>query len=78
VDGDEHGGCEATARDLGALMPVYDFVCPSCRRELEVLRKIEDRDEVELCPKCNHVMHREVGAPKALWRMTEKFHPRSP
>ena len=32
-------------------MPIYEYVCKSCRKKFEVLRKISDISPVT-CPKC--------------------------
>ena len=33
-------------------MPVYEYFCPSCSRELEVLRPIRSASEYSDCPDC--------------------------
>lgn len=56
-------------------MPNYHYVCPSCGTEEDVLKKIEDIDTSEECPRCRKLMHREIEAPAIHWRNTPKFHP---
>ncbi len=31
-------------------MPIYEFRCPSCGRQFEELRKVDDRDRPARCP----------------------------
>ncbi len=33
-------------------MPVYEYGCPKCGAEFEVLRSLARADEPALCPKC--------------------------
>ena len=33
-------------------MPVYEYRCPKCGNEFEVMRPISKADEPALCPKC--------------------------
>jgi putative FmdB family regulatory protein len=33
-------------------MAVYEYVCPRCRREFELMRPISEADKPAKCPKC--------------------------
>ena len=33
-------------------MPVYEYRCPKCRTEFEVMRPMSEMDRPALCPKC--------------------------
>jgi len=33
-------------------MPIYEYICKSCKFEFEVLQKISD-DTLKICPNCN-------------------------
>jgi len=43
-------------------MPRYDFVCPECGKEVEVVRPMRDSDKIEVCPACNADMRRVYGS----------------
>ena len=34
-------------------MAVYDYVCPSCRMEFELMRPMSEADKAAVCPNCN-------------------------
>ncbi len=33
-------------------MAVYEYLCPKCRREFELMRPISEADKPARCPKC--------------------------
>lgn len=33
-------------------MAVYEYVCPKCRKEFELMRPISEADKPARCPKC--------------------------
>lgn len=43
-------------------MPRYDYQCPECLREREVVKPISQLDESELCEKCQKQMVRVLTA----------------
>ncbi|AKU43657.1 FmdB-like transcriptional regulator [Citrobacter phage Merlin] len=49
-------------------MPVYNYKCPACAQEIEVIRKISERDNEMICPVlcCSNQMERTVAAPKSV------------
>lgn len=45
-------------------MPLYDYKCPECGYEEEVMRKYENRDSLMPCPKCKSACQRQVSGGK--------------
>ena len=43
-------------------MPIYEFVCPKCGTEFEVMRPVSQSDEPARCPKCQTEARRQVSA----------------
>lgn len=41
-------------------MPVYDFHCPDCRRTEAVVRKVDQRDGLQMCSACSSSMVRRM------------------
>ena len=33
-------------------MAVYEYLCPKCRREFEVIRPMNEADKLGICPQC--------------------------
>lgn len=33
-------------------MPIYEFLCPKCESEFELMRPVSQSGEVGLCPRC--------------------------
>jgi putative FmdB family regulatory protein len=48
-------------------MPIYDFVCPACGREREVLRSL-DAASPELCDVCGSPMRKRLSLPAIVFR----------
>ena len=44
-------------------MPIYTFTCSYCGHEQDVIRKIIDRDILEICWRCREACYRKVSAP---------------
>jgi len=44
-------------------MPIYDYKCSKCLKEVEVLKPISDSDSVEECPFCEKRMVKKVASP---------------
>ena len=44
-------------------MPIYEFVCPNCSHEFELIRSFSD-NSMPACPQCaNEEVNRQVGRP---------------
>ena len=35
-------------------MPLYEYTCPKCNQEFELIRTLSERDEPTECPACGH------------------------
>lgn len=35
-------------------MPLYEYTCPKCGEEFELIRTLSERDEPTQCPRCGH------------------------
>lgn len=35
-------------------MPLYEYTCPKCNQEFELIRTLSERDEPAACPECGH------------------------
>lgn len=33
-------------------MAIYEYFCPTCKQEFEVMRPVSEADEPTFCPKC--------------------------
>ncbi|MEK7847290.1 MAG: zinc ribbon domain-containing protein [Chloroflexota bacterium] len=42
-------------------MPIYEFFCPKCRKEFEVMRPMSHKDDPAPCPTCGAPGQREVS-----------------
>ena len=54
-------------------MPTYEYRCltPSkrgCRKQFELVRKVGERDEPALCPKCGSLSERQLSTPALAFR----------
>ena len=47
-------------------MPLYDYVCPSCKQTVPTFRKIVERDNFTECPSCAVSMFRRISAPRVV------------
>ena len=47
-------------------MPRYDFVCPKCGEQDEVVRPMRDSDRIETCPACGADMRRVYTPPSVV------------
>ena len=44
-------------------MPVYEYACIECDKNLEVSRSFNDNEIVPACPVCGYKMSRSYSAP---------------
>ena len=44
-------------------MPFYRYVCPSCKDEVTLMRKVAERDLAVACKPCAEDRNRTVAAP---------------
>ena len=51
-------------------MPVYDYKCPSCGKQEDVMKKIDLSDRKEKC-ECGEVMEKQLHAPAVFWTIGE-------
>lgn len=42
-------------------MPIYEYRCPSCKLEFELLRPMSRADEVASCPRCHNSAERVLS-----------------
>ncbi|MCD6299604.1 MAG: zinc ribbon domain-containing protein [Dehalococcoidales bacterium] len=42
-------------------MPIYEYACPKCGLEFELLRPLSDADKNASCPKCNTEAGRKLS-----------------
>ena len=40
-------------------MPIYEYICPKCGAELEVLQKLND--DPPICEECSEEMEKQIG-----------------
>jgi putative FmdB family regulatory protein len=43
-------------------MPIYEYRCPSCGWEFELIRRMSEVDEEALCPKCGQKVGKLISA----------------
>lgn len=53
-------------------MPYYDYQCPICKHETEIVKKISEYDSPEQCPKCYNEMDRLISAGHFLYASVEE------
>jgi len=42
-------------------MPIYEYACPKCGQEFELLRPISDSDKTASCPQCKTKAERKLS-----------------
>jgi len=42
-------------------MPIYEYYCPKCRREFELLRSMNEADKPAFCPSCGAQAERLIS-----------------
>lgn len=42
-------------------MPIYEYVCPNCGCEFELLRPLSDAEKETSCPECQNVARRKLS-----------------
>lgn len=42
-------------------MPIYEYKCPDCQHEFDLLRPFSQSDEVARCPKCHQNAQRKIS-----------------
>lgn len=42
-------------------MPIYEYKCPQCTKEIEKIRKIAEREDPLECPECGSDMSVKVS-----------------
>lgn len=45
-------------------MPIYEFECSGCRKKIELVLPIKDRNSLQTCPECCGIMNRLVELPQ--------------
>lgn len=45
-------------------MPIYDYKCPQCESEFEVMLSLESYSPLRVCPSCNSPSPRKLSAPR--------------
>lgn len=61
---------------VGKLMPIYDYLCPKCRREMKnVITTFNDAEKI-ICSRCDVEMERRFPLPSEpkVKGGTKKFH----
>ena len=41
-------------------MPIYEYLCPKCKTEFELMRPFSEADKPAICPKCNSVAPKQI------------------
>lgn len=44
-------------------MPLYRYKCPTCSKQADLFRKIDERDLLASCSQCSFAMNRQLSAP---------------
>jgi putative FmdB family regulatory protein len=42
-------------------MPIYEYVCPKCKTEFEVMRPFSEADKSAKCPQCNSEAQKQIA-----------------
>ncbi|MBI2957987.1 MAG: zinc ribbon domain-containing protein [Chloroflexi bacterium] len=43
-------------------MAIYEFICPKCGNEFELMRPMSESDSRATCPKCGAIAKRQVSS----------------
>lgn len=49
-------------------MPTYQYTCIECDLSKDLVRNVEDRDDVVICEKCGYNMGRSFAAPQIQFK----------
>ena len=49
-------------------IPIYNYSCPKCGKEEEVIKSMKDIDVAEMCPACTTFMERMISLPTVVWK----------
>ena len=41
-------------------MPIYEYLCPKCKTEFQLMRPFSEADKPAICPKCNSVAPKQI------------------
>lgn len=44
-------------------MPIYEYKCPKCGREAEMIVTFSQADKSVECPDCSHTMDKQLSKP---------------
>lgn len=47
-------------------MPVYEYECSKCSHNENMVHSMAECDDAHKCPKCRHLMHRNIFTPRAF------------
>jgi len=42
-------------------MPIYEYVCPRCKTEFELMRPFNEADKPAKCPKCKLEAQKQIS-----------------
>ncbi len=42
-------------------MPIYEYICSSCKHKFELMRRVSQCNEPVTCPKCNKPAERKLS-----------------
>ena len=42
-------------------MPIYEYACPKCNTEFEVMRPFSEADKAVKCPKCKVAAQKQIS-----------------
>jgi len=48
-------------------MPIYEYICDSCIKKVDLIRPIRDRDKPVICPNCVSRMRRAMSNFSHYW-----------
>lgn len=50
-------------------MPMYSYTCLACDTTIDMINKIERRDDA-MCPQCGNRLNRNIDRPGLVWAPT--------